>query len=50
MPKSAGAMPGAVNCRHMLALAPQGVEVHGLLLEDEARATSRPSRAARADG
>ena len=39
MPKSAGAMPGAVNCRHMLALAPQGVEVHGPLLEDEARAT-----------
>ena len=38
MPSTAGAMPGSVSCRDLLALAPQGVEVLGPLLEDEARA------------
>ncbi len=38
MPKTAGAMPGAVACRDVLALAPQGIEVHGPLLEAEALA------------
>jgi len=38
MPVTAGAMPGTVPCRDMLSLAPQGIEVHGPLLEDEAEA------------
>ena len=37
MPSSAGAMPGTVNCRDVLALAPQTIEVLGPMLEDEAR-------------
>ena len=37
MPKTAGAMPGTVNCRDVLALAPQKIEVLGPMLEDEAK-------------
>jgi tRNA(adenine34) deaminase len=35
---AAGAMPGSVSCRDVLALAPQPFEVTGPLLEDEAKA------------
>lgn len=37
MPPASGVMPGSVACRDMLALAPHPIEVHGPLLEDEAR-------------
>jgi len=37
MPAISGAMPGSVNCRDMIALAPHPIEVQGPLLEDEAR-------------
>jgi len=37
MPSASGVMPGSVACRDLLALAPHAVEVHGPLLEDEAR-------------
>ena len=47
MPSTAGAMPGSVSCRDLLALAPQGVEVLGPLLEDEARAPFEIMKAAR---
>lgn len=37
MPTATGVMPGSVACRDLLSLAPHAVEVHGPLLEDEAR-------------
>lgn len=37
LPVSAGVLPGSVDCRDILKLAPAAVEVHGPLLEEEAR-------------
>ncbi|MGE0876102.1 MAG: nucleoside deaminase [Burkholderiales bacterium] len=47
MPAATGVMPGSVACRDLLALAPQPIEVHGPLLEEEARV---PFEALRARG
>lgn len=38
LPQAAGVMPGSVNCRDVLRLAPFPIEVEGPLLEKEARA------------
>jgi len=45
MPVSAGAMPGTVNCRDVLLLAPQYIEVLGPVLEAEARVPFEAFRA-----
>jgi tRNA(adenine34) deaminase len=37
MPAASGVMPGSVNCRELIALAPHPIEVQGPLLEDEAK-------------
>lgn len=46
---AAGAMPGSVSCRDVLALAPQPFEVAGPLLEDEATAPFEAMKARGAD-
>lgn len=38
LPSTAGVLAGSVECRDVLRLAPVSVEVHGPVLEDEARA------------